>query len=264
MENVLFKQSLRGFDRQQVLEYIDSLSKQMSQQAREYDQRQESLEKEIDSLTRQLRDKSDSLNISQKKLDRMIQELDSLKQTNAELKKQVSAYRNMILERDRQISRMKAEYNDLSRHSRQLEQDNRQWKSRQDEIAACMVEASVRAKEIINEATAQARRTKAQFDANAAHLMEKVSDMKAEIAKLEDQLEGSFARLNTAMENMDKAGLAIEQQVNSYREQIGFLDEEQPQAPEKAFSARTTGKRVQLKKSLTDSVLDTISKLLEK
>ena len=89
-------------------------------------------------------------------------------------------------------------------------------------------------------------------------------DRKAEIAKLEDQLEGSFARLNTAMENMDKAGLAIEQQVNSYREQIGFLDEEQPQAPEKAFSARTTGKRVQLKKSLTDSVLDTISKLLEK
>ena len=105
MENVLFKQSLRGFDRQQVLEYIDSLSKQMSRQAQEYGRRQESLENEISSLTRQLQDKSDSLNISQKKLDEMIQELNSLKQTNTELKKQVSAYRNMILERDRQISR---------------------------------------------------------------------------------------------------------------------------------------------------------------
>lgn len=264
MENVLFKQSLRGFDRQQVLEYIDSLSKQMSRQAREYDRRQEGLENEINSLTRQLQDKSDSLNISRKKLDRMIQELDSLKQTNAELKKQVSAYRNMVLERDRQISRMKAEYNDLSRHSRQLEQDNRQWKSRQDEIAACMVEASVRAKQIINEATAQARRTKAQFDENAAHLMEKVSDMKAEIAKLEDQLEGSFARLNTAMENMDKAGLAIEQQVNSYREQVNFLDIEQPAKVQNVSPAYTPERKAQARKSLTDSVLDTISKLLEK
>ena len=91
MENVLFKQSLRGFDRQQVLEYIDSLSKQMSRQAQEYGRRQESLENEINSLTRQLQDKSDSLNISRKKLDEMIQELNSLKQTNTELKKQVEA-----------------------------------------------------------------------------------------------------------------------------------------------------------------------------
>ncbi len=50
MENILFKQSFRGFDRNQVLEYIDNLSNEMSRQADNYNQIQKGLEEEIKRL----------------------------------------------------------------------------------------------------------------------------------------------------------------------------------------------------------------------
>lgn len=264
MENVFFKQSLRGFDRRQVLEYIDGLSRQMSRQADEYSRRQEKLENEIKDLSDSLRHKSDSLNISNEKLSRLAEELNGLKQTNSELKRQVAGYRNMLLERDRQMSRIKAEYNELSRQSRRLKEENRHWKSRQDDIAVCMVEAQARARRIVDKANAQARRTKAQFDANAAGLMEKVADMKGEISRLEKQLESSFSRLNTAMKSMDEAQRVIEEQVSSYRKKVDDLDRFSIRKDAKEPPAPKRNSRPSQKKNLTDSVLDTISKLLER
>jgi len=95
--------------------------------------------------------------------------------------------------------------------------------------------------------------------------MEKVADVKGEISRLEEQLERSFAKLSTAMENMDKASSVIESQVMEYRKQVDDIDKISPVAvaAEDAAPVKTTVKTV-AKKSLTDSVLDTISRLLEK
>lgn len=264
MENILFKQSFRGFDRNQVLEYIDNLSTEMSRQADNYNQIQKGLEEEILTLSDKLSTTGENLNISQEKVLQLTKNLEEIKQDNVELKNQINTYRNMILERDREISSIKINYNQLSRQRDELEKENADWKSKQDEIAACMVEASVRAKQIINRATEEAQRTKAEFDANAADLMEKVADVKGEISRLEEQLEQSFAKLSTAMENMDKASSVIESQVMEYRKQVDDIDKISPatvageEAPVKAVVKPV------VKKSLTDSVLDTISRLLEK
>ena len=60
MENILFKQSFRGFDRKQVLDYIDDLSNEMSKQAENYTQIQKGLEDEIQSLSAELSEKAKS------------------------------------------------------------------------------------------------------------------------------------------------------------------------------------------------------------
>ena len=269
MENILFKQSFRGFDRNQVLEYIDNLSDQMSRQAENYTEIQKGLEEEIRTLTDKLSETGENLTDSKEKLVELSRNLAGLKQDNIELKKQVNTYRNMILERDREISQIKINYNHLSQQRDQLEKENADWKSKQDEIAACMVEASVRAKEIINQANEEAQRTKAEFDANAANLMDKVADVKSEIARLEQQLEDSFAKLSTAMENMDKASCVIETQVGEYKKRVSVIDAVPVVEVTVPEQRKTVGQPVsvakpQPKKSLTDSVLDTISKLLEK
>ena len=268
MENILFKQSFRGFDRNQVLEYIDNLSDQMSRQAENYTEIQKGLEEEIRTLTDKLSRTGENLNISKEKVQELSLNLAGLRQDNIELKKQVNTYRNMILERDREISRIKTNYNQLSEQRDQLEKENSDWKSKQDEIAACMVEASVRAKQIINRATEEAQRTKAEFDANAADLMDKVADVKGEISRLEQQLEQSFAKLSTAMANMDKASSVIESQVSEYRRQVEEIDKFTPAQEETPVNlpqpAPVKKPQPQPKKSLTDSVLDTISRLLEK
>ena len=266
MENILFKQSFRGFDRNQVLEYIDGLSEQMTKQAENYTEIQKGLEDEIRTLTDKLSLTGENLSVSKEKIQELTINVAGLKHDNTELKKQINTYRNMILERDREISQIKINFNQLSQQRDDLEKENADWKSKQDEIAACMVEASVRAKQIITQANEEARRTKAEFDANAADLMEKVADVKVEISQLEKQLEESFAKLSTAMANMDKASSEIEHQVTEYRKQVDTIDKIAPVAAlgeDKPKPAPQQAK-VQPKKTLTDSVLDTISRLLEK
>ena len=264
MENILFKQSFRGFDRNQVLEYIDGLSTEMSRQAENYNQIQKGLDAEIRTLSDKLSLTGENLNVSQEKVVQLTKDLEEIKQDNIQLKNQINTYRNMILERDKEISQIKINYNQLSEQRDQLEKENSDWKSKQDEIAACMVEASVRAKEIINRATQQARRTKAEFDANAADLMVKVADVKSEISRLEQQLEQSFAKLSTAMENMDKASSVIETQVMEYRKKVDDIDKISPATVVEPVAPVKAEPKQPVKKSLTDSVLDTISKLLEK
>ena len=267
MENVLFRQTLRGFDRQQVLEYIDNLSARMTRQADDYTNIQKELEEQIRSLSAQLSENKDNLDISQELTAKLQAELSELKQDNFELKKQINTYRSMILERDKELSEIKVNYNRLSEHKDKLESENAQWKARQDEIAACMVEANLRAKEIINRATEQARQKKAEFDANAADLMGKVADVKGEISRLEQQLEDSFAKLSRAMEKMDRASTVIEEQVMEYRTQVETLDDFTREIrPEAVLPAKSVQQKPKVipKKTLTDSVLDTISKLLEK
>ena len=175
----------------------------------------------------------------------------------------------MILERDREISQIKSNYNELSDRADSLEKENADWKSKQDEIAACMVEANVRAKEIIERATKQAEQTKAEFDANAAELMGKVADVRGEISRLEQQLEESFSKLSTAMENMDKASSVIESQVMEYRTEVDKIDDftqDIQEAPKVEINVKPVQPKAKAvtKKTLTDSVLDTITKLLEK
>lgn len=99
--------------------------------------------------------------------------------------------------------------------------------------------------------------------------MDKVADVKVEIARLEEQLEQSFAKLSTAMENMDKASSVIETQVGQYKKQVEVMDRitvvEEPEQKKNVVVGQPVARpQPQPKKSLTDSVLDTISKLLDK
>ena len=74
MENILFKQSFRGIDRNQVLEYIDNLSDQMNLQAENYNEIQKGLEEEIRTLTDKLSATGDSLSVSKEKVQEDTQE----------------------------------------------------------------------------------------------------------------------------------------------------------------------------------------------
>ena len=116
---------------------------------------------------------------------------------------------------------------------------------------------------LVNEPKAVSDMSKAEFDANAANLMDKVADVKSEITRLETQLEESFSKLSTAMENMDKASTVIENQVMEYRTKVDKIDTSVQYIPDEEKTELPKPKAA-VKKTLTDSVLDTITRLLEK
>lgn len=268
MDNVLFRQSFMGFDRRQVLDYISVLSVQADAKAKEREQLQKSLEEQIADLTGKLEQAQKDYKVSEMEKRRIAEELIKLKSDSDGLKKQVSEYRNAVFEKNRELAQIKKELSRSDAEKRRLAEENRQWKEKQDRIAACMVEASARAEKIVRRAQRQAERTKAQLDSNAGRLMDKVADMKNEISQLEKQLESSFEKLSVAMKNMDTAATNIESQVQQYHRQVRRMDEGMnfsiPSGLETESTYTAAGEKFSPRKTLTETVLETISKLLDK
>lgn len=272
MDNVVFKQSVMGFNRTQVLEYIDTLVKQLKEQETEYTNKQLALEEEIDRLSSKCDENKQDLTLTVDKIKELSVELEYFKKNNEELKLQIDHYKNLILTKDGEIVALKRDGFALKTRCDLLAAENESWKKRQDKIGEYLIEAEVKAESIVKEAEAKAKETKKSMEAQAAKLSRDVVDLKGEISRVEAQLEQSFAKLQKAMETMDSSARTIEEQVDSYKNKIESIktrvdDEGNPVASKdkKVASLSDTyaikARPVQ-KKSLTDNVLETIAKII--
>lgn len=265
MENIVFNQSIMGFNRGQVLEYIDTLVKQLKEQENEYTQKQERLQQEVDGLSAKCVENKEDLTLTVEKIKELSEEIEYFKKNNFELKSQTDHYRNLILSKDSEIISLKKDTSTLKVNCEQLSQENEKWKSRQNKISECLVEANLRADEIIVAAQKEADNRKVQLRVNVSSLSSGVVVLKDEISQVEKQLEQSFQKLQKAMADMDASAHTIEQQVNSYKEKVDGIDGiETPRKliPQGVPQARPFVRPI--KKNLTDTVLDTISKILDK
>lgn len=282
MDNIVFKQSVMGFNRTQVLEYIDTLAKQLKDQESEYTQRKQELEAEVDSLSAKCAENRQDLSLTVEKIKELSTELDYFKKNNEQLKTQIDHYKNLILTKDGEIVDLKKNTFSLQTRVDLLSAENEGWKKRQDKIGETLIEANMKAEEIIRQAEIKAQETKKSIEVQAAQLSSDVVNIKEEIARVELQLEESFTKLQSAMETLDQSAKTIEQQVDEYKNRIEVMETSLPEKLEIAegeksaavskdkklasiadtYSVKAVAKPV--KKSLTDSVLETISKILEK
>lgn len=283
MDNVVFKQSVMGFNRTQVLEYIDTLVKQLKDQESEYTQRKQELEAEVDSLYSKCAENRQDLALTVEKIKELSDELDFFKKNNEELKGQIEHYKNLILSKDGEIVNLKKNTFSLQTRVDLLSAENEGWKKRQDKIGETLIEANLKAEEIIRNAEAKAEATKKSIEAQAAQLSGDVVNIKEEIYRVEKQLEESFAKLQHAMTTLDSSAKTIEQQVDEYKNRIDALETSLSDIAEgcaagenghnaqfkdkklaslaDTYSVKAVPKPVQ-KKSLTDSVLETITKII--
>ena len=199
-------------------------------------------------------------------------ELEYFKNNNTELKNQIEHYKNLLLTKDGELIEVKRENFSLKTRCDLLAADNDSWKKRQDKIGECLIEAQIKADEIIAQAHWQAEETQKAMAQQASKLSKDVTDLKGEIARVEAQLEQSFAKLQKAMETMDSSAKTIEEQVDSYKAKIDDMDtsvvepkyakpaeKRKPQHTVGTYAVKT---RPVQKKTLTDSVLDTIAKII--
>ena len=75
MDNAVFKQSVMGFNRTQVLEYIDTLVKQLKDREDEYAQKQQQLQQEIDTLSSKCEENKQDLTLTVDKIKELSVEL---------------------------------------------------------------------------------------------------------------------------------------------------------------------------------------------
>ena len=274
MDNVVFKQSVMGFNRTQVLEYIDTLVKQLKEQETEYTNKQLALQEEIDKLSSKCEENKQDLTLTVDKIKELSVELDYFKKNNAELKTQIDHYKNLILTKDGEIVSLKKDTFALKTRCELLTAENNSWKKRQDKIGECLIEAEMKAEAIVKAAEEKAEETKKSMEEQASKLSRNVVDLKGEITRVEAQLEQSFAKLQKAMETMDSSARTIEEQVDSYKAKIEGIktsldaEEKNAEAPSKDKKVASLSDTYAIKarpvqkKSLTDNVLETIAKII--
>ena len=271
MDNVVFKQSVMGFNRTQVLEYIDTLVKQLKEQETEYTNKQLALQDEIDRLSSKCAENKQDLTLTVDKIKELSVELEYFKKNNEELKNQIDYYKNLILTKDGEIVELKKNTFSLKTRCELLTAENDSWKKRQNKIGECLIEAEMKAEAIVKEAEEKAEATKKAMEEQATKLSRDVDDLKDEISRVEAQLEQSFAKLQKAMATMDSSARTIEEQVDSYKTKIEAIKTSAPgnepavSKDKKVASLSDTyaiKPRPVQKKSLTDSVLDTIAKII--
>ena len=272
MDNVVFKQSVMGFNRTQVLEYIDTLVKQLKEQETEYTNKQLALQEEIDKLSSKCEENKQDLTLTVDKIKELSVELDYFKKNNAELKTQIDHYKNLILTKDGEIVSLKKDTFALKTKCELLTAENNSWKKRQDKIGECLIEAEMKAEAIVKAAEEKAEETKKSMEEQASKLSRDVVDLKGEITRVEAQLEQSFAKLQKAMETMDSSAKTIEEQVDSYKAKIEDMDTRVVEArnaktaenrkPQHTVGTYAVKSKPAQKKTLTDSVLDTIAKII--
>lgn len=270
MSNVVFKQSIMGFNREQVLEYIDTLVKQLKDCEEEYVQKQHQLQQEIENLSADCDENRQKLTSTIDKINKLEDELKYFKNNNAELKSQIDYYKNLLLAKDSEMVTVKRENFSLKTRCELLAKDNENWKKRQDKIGQCLIDAQVKAEEIVSNACAEAEQKKQSIEKQAAKLSGDVDNLKFEIAKVEQQLEQSFGKLQKAMQMMETSAKSIEEQVDEYKSKteklsIDFVEDDDVKTCSNSSAAKnvhTTAVFSKTKKSLTENMLETISKIL--
>ncbi|MEG0091769.1 MAG: hypothetical protein RSA20_08100 [Oscillospiraceae bacterium] len=292
MENVVFTQSLMGFNRAQVLEYIDAIVKQLKDQEIEYTQKQERLQQEVDSLSEKCAENKEDLTLTVEKIQELSEEVEYFKKNNFELKNQIDHYRNLILTKDGEIISLKKDASTFKAQCEKLSAVNSEWKGKQDKIAECLINANLKAEYIVKEAEKEAENKTLAMKEKVDTLASDVVNLKDEISQVEKQLELSFQKLQKAMDDMDSSANTIERQVISYREKVEGISQELPQEVTQENVAATDEKKTvaeqataaentdvtkptgapsahiarqyvkPIKKTLTDNVLDAISKII--
>ncbi len=273
MDNIVFNQSIMGFNRTEVLNYIDTLVKQIKDQENEYTKRELELQEQMSALSNEYAEDKQKLSVADAKIRSLNFEVETQKRNVIELEDKIQLYKQSLKKKDDEILEYKKNTFSLKTRCELLSAENESWKKRQDKIGECLIESNVKAEEIIKEAEIQAEETKNDMQKKVANLAGDVVNLKSEISHVEKEIEESFAKLKNVLQTIDSSAKTIENSVVEYKikvETLGenirrekeILNESKNVCEEPVCEVKEVIKTH--KKSLTDSVLDTISKLLDK
>ena len=100
MEKIVFKQTFRGFDTNQVLAYIDNMAKQLDEKEKEYQKNNEELTQELQDLSVSLSQNYERLVAEKRKVDDFSREIKYYRQENYKLKLKIEQLNKSLDDKD--------------------------------------------------------------------------------------------------------------------------------------------------------------------
>ncbi len=261
MEKEVFKQSLLGFDRTQVINYIDDLLKQIKTKEEEYMQKQEELENEIKLLQSSIDENENEYEEAKEAVELLKKGILDAAKNNQVLEEKLSKCKEFIILRENEYIKVKSKLDNSNEEIGKVIAENDYWKARQKEISTTLIDARLKANDIISEAKEEAVVIKEKLHEDAKGLAKEFMGVKRSIEDIESQLEQSFLKVKNAISLIDKSSEVIQDKITSYSYSIEELGE----TPQKnTYKKQINTQKKETKHTLLENLLDNISNLLDK
>lgn len=218
MENqVIFKTSLSGFNKREVLDYIDELTrsskaavtdleKKMEDMQREnasYLQQQEEHLRQLNEMTQELQEKSSK----ESELNAMLSSL------NEELQKQ----QGILREKEMVIAGQENRIQQLRQRSEALEEKNRKYDEAAGQIGQAILDAKAIAKKIVEQANDRAGLVSEKAKETVGYIFSDITAFQGEMDVLKKSVRDTFLSIN---EQIDHAQQGIDEVAKKYEAMI--------------------------------------------
>ena len=212
-EKVLLKTSFfGGFEKKEVLEYIDKLREQNRVMGKELEERIGEVSNARSELSSQVSDFEAKLSEMERKLEERSCKVKELYGQVDNLKGEVSRHKQRVVEQEMQISQQKDRNMKLALQAQNLEFKAKRYDDFSAQIGDILLEAKHSADETISQAEQKAEQIKHNAVAANEQITVSLNAMRREIKDVRNQLENI---MKDFIERIDEIDRSLEQAVNA-------------------------------------------------
>lgn len=272
-DKVGFGTAMLGFNKKEVLAYIDRLSAAALEAGQQHAQQTETLQSTVDNLQsensralEELRKSVIILRDERQRSQKAQEELRALQKQMEEEKKASGDFKSRLFDREQEVVVLRRENTQLSQalafKNAEMDQLRQQCETRTRQAEQELEQARTQAAEIIEQARAQARQmeqqaTRAQLPHAAAPEKKEQPQALETMSRIEERLKEAQAQLDAATAQMRRSARLAAGVLNDARSDLHGLGQEL------ARSAAPCAGRPSSRCALADRLLEKVNRMLE-
>ena len=214
--DVGFKKSVIGFDKKQVLDYIEQLNRENQQMSNDLMDQISQIEGERD----QLQQENSEIKAKLTQLDEGLQQSKELQKQLSDkvvmLNAQINDQRQKLVESKVETQQAKNENNILTEQVRQYQQQLKEYEDREFEISTALIDARAMAKNLVAQGRSQGEQERVRILESLSGLGMDLNQLSADILKVSGEVKSTTDAL------MDKLSM-MNDTVQIYRSQLANL-----------------------------------------
>lgn len=191
-QQMIFKTKMGGFDKQEVLSYINELTEQYDKSVLALEEDKKKIIQEKETLQQEI----EQLHIQMQQLQQQNEELEK---TNRSLKSSLDSARFETAQKDISYKKLQEE------SALQLKQQNQKYEELSNTVGTILIEAKKTADEIISTARKEAKEIKKSSYDSVKESLHELSDIKAQINVLRSNMTAVINETNKKTDCLEKS-----------------------------------------------------------
>lgn len=268
-----FGTAMLGFNKKEVLAYIDRLSAAALEAEQQHARQTETLQSTLDNLQSENSRALDELRKSvlilrdeRQRSQKAQEEIQTLQKQMQEEKKATSDFKNRLFDREQEVVVLRRENTQLSQalafKTAEMDQLRQQCETRTQQAEQELEQARAQAAEIIEQARAQAQQmqqqaTRAQLPRAAASQEKERPQALETMTKIEERLKEAQSQLDAAASQMRRSAKLAAGVLDNARSDLNSLEHQLAKA------AVPSGGRPSPRCALADRLLEKVNRMLE-